>query len=311
MHTPHRSYFKNQVQAEVFFDNWVRRIEAQNQCTYQRQEVATILGKTVVWSLNADRHDWPALVIFPGFRTCGLFWDLDNNLAPLKASHRIFLVDVNGQPCLSDGFTPDVKSLGYGEWAADLFDKLALDTAIVAGASFGSLLGIKLAQVAPQRISKLVLMNPGCLQPFSLAPKNLYYNLLPLAWPTEGNVRKFLKEAVFYQDKHQLSGSAMQLLVDYELFAIKQFKDSTQKPYAMPMEELASVQVPVYLLLGDKDILFPCQKSVDAAKKGFKHLRKIQVLPNIGHGIETSPAAIAALASLIQEESCLTGVGVF
>ena len=301
MHAPHRSSFKNLPQAEAFFADWITNIEALNQCVYQRLEVASLLGKTVVWALNAERKDRPALVVFPGFRTCGLFWDLDNNLAPLKATHRIFLVDVNGQPCLSDGHTPPVKSLDYGHWAADLLDKLGLDKVFVAGASFGGLLGLKRALVAPARVSKVLLMNPGCLQPFSLGLKNLYYNLLPLAFPSEANVRKFLQAAVFCPGHHELSTPAMQVLVDYEVFAIRQYRDQTQKPYAMTPAELAAVSVPVYLLLGDKDLLFPWQKSLRVARQHIKTLRRALVLPNIGHGIETSPVAIAALAEMLRE----------
>ncbi|MDO7875276.1 alpha/beta hydrolase [Hymenobacter sp. ASUV-10] len=300
MHAPHHSFFKDQPRAEAFFARWVGQLEALNHCTYQRHPVSTVLGTTVVWSLNAERRDWPALLILPGFRTGGLFWDFDNNLAPLKATHRIFMVDVNGQPSLSDGRTPPVKSLDYGHWLADLLDRLGLDQVAVAGASFGSLLGIKLAQVAPQRVRQLVLMNPGCLQPFSLAPRNLYYNLLPLAFPSEANVRKFLQAAVLHPPEHGLTAPALQLLVDYELFAITEYRDHTPKPYAMPPEELARVTVPVDMLLGDKDILFPCQKSLRVARRHLPTLRTARVLPNIGHGIETSPVAMAALAALLR-----------
>ena len=302
MHAPYHSSFKNLSQAEAFFADWVAQIEALNQCRYQRLEIPSLLGKTVVWTLNAERHDWPALVIFPGFRTCGLFWDLDNNLAPLKTTHRIFLVDVNGQPCLSEGNTPPVKSLDYGYWAADLLDQLGLPVAAVAGASFGGLLGLKLALVAPARISKLVLLNPGCLQPFSLGLRNLYYNLLPLAFPSAANVRKFLNAAVFCPGHHELSAPAMQLLVDYEVFAITQYRDHTQKPYAMGPDELDHITVPVYLLLGDKDPLFPYQKSLHVAKQHLRTLRRSVVLPNTGHGIEISSLAMNALADFLREE---------
>jgi pimeloyl-ACP methyl ester carboxylesterase len=299
MHAPYHSCFKDQARAEAFFARWVGQLEALNGCTYQRHTVSTVLGSTVVWSLNAERLDWPALLILPGFRTCGLFWDFDNSLAPLKATHRIFMVDVNGQPCLSDGHTPPVKSLDYGHWAADLLDQLGLDQVAVAGASFGGLLALKLAQVAPARVRRAVLLNPGCLQAFSLAPRNLYYNLLPLAFPNETNVRKFLAAAVFHAPDHQLSAPAMQLLVDYELFAITEYRDRTQKPYAMPPAELARVTVPVDVLLGDRDILFPYRKSLQVARQHLPTLRSARVLPGIGHGIETSPVALAALAALL------------
>ncbi|GAA4354450.1 hypothetical protein GCM10023185_16320 [Hymenobacter saemangeumensis] len=303
MHAPHHSFFKDPARAQAFFSSWTQAIETLNQCRYQRQEVPSQLGTTVVWSLNAEQHSWPALVIFPGFRTCGLFWDLDNNLAPLKETHRIYLVDVNGQPCLSAGYTPKIKSLDYGHWAADLLQQLGLDRVGVAGASFGALLGLKLAQVAPERISHLALLNPGCLQPFSLGLKNLYYNLMPLAFPSEANVRKFLNAAVFCSGFHELSAPAMQLLVDYEVFAIREYRDNTPKPYAMTAAELEQVSVPVYLLLGDKDLLFPYQKSLAVARRHLKTLRQALVLPNIGHGIEISPVAMAALAGFIREDA--------
>ena len=51
------------------------------------------------------------MVIFPGFRTSSLFWDMDNALAPLKKDYRIYLVETNGQPNLSDGNNPDIKEM--------------------------------------------------------------------------------------------------------------------------------------------------------------------------------------------------------
>lgn len=302
MYTPHHSFFKDQSRAETFLADWVTRLEALNQCRYQRLEVPTTLGNTVVWALNAERADWPPLVVLPGFRTCGLFWDFDNSLAPLKATHRIFLVDMNGQPGLSDGDTPPVKTLDYGHWAVSLLDQLGLATAAVAGASFGGLLGLKLALVAPVRVSQLVLLNPGCLQTFSLGLKNLYYNLLPLAFPSEANVRCFLRGAVLCPGHHELSEAAMQLLVDFELFAIREYQDHTQKPYAMTAAELADLRVPVDLLLGAEDLLFPATRSLRAAQAHLPTLRRARVLPHIGHGIETSPVALAALAALLHED---------
>ncbi|MDB5269518.1 MAG: Pimeloyl-ACP methyl ester carboxylesterase [Hymenobacter sp.] len=302
MLAPYHSFFKDPPRAEAFLAAWVARLEALNHCRYQRLAVPTTLGTTVVWALNAGRTDWPALVVLPGFRTSGLFWDFDNSLAPLKATHRVFLVDVNGQPGPSDGHTPPVKTLDYGHWAASLLDGLGLATAAVAGASFGGLLGLKLALVAPARVSRLVLLNPGCLQPFSLGLKNLYYNLLPLAFPTEANVRRFLRGAVLCPGHHELSDAAMQLLVDFELFAIQQYQDHTQKPYAMTAAELAGLTVPVDLLLGAQDLLFPAARSLRAARARLPTLRRTLVLPNIGHGIETSPVALATLAGWLREE---------
>lgn len=299
MHIHSLSSFKNPAEGTRFFEKWVQQLETLNNTSYKRIDIQTPLGNTVVWGINTDKTDAKTVVIFPGFRTCSMFWDLDNALAPLKEHYRIFLVDTNGQPCLSEGNTPDIKSNDYGVWAADVLQKLSIKKAVVAGASFGGLVCLKLCLVAPELVEKAVLLNPGCLQPFSLTPKNLYYNLLPVFFPSVKNVETFLDNAVFYKNDHTLSPAAKKLIVDFEVYALTQFQDKAQKPYAMSKEDLGAVQPDVYLLLGDKDMLFPYQKSLDVARAHIKTLRESFIVPNTGHGIETSKEALRILAEVV------------
>ncbi|MFD2203821.1 serine aminopeptidase domain-containing protein [Shivajiella indica] len=280
------SSFKNPVQDHLWFRNWVERLEMANGRKYGEKVIHTSLGKTQIWTLKDFDPKKETLLVFPGARTTVLFWDLDKNLNALVDHVNIFLVETNGLPNLSDGNTPDIKGNGYGSWAKEIVDNLELDKVFVAGASFGGLICMKMALVCPERIHTVFLLNPGCLQPFSLRFKNLYYNLLPIFSPTEKNVRKFLYQAILCYPHHSLSKEAEQLLVDYEVFAIRNYKDNTQKPYDMGME-LTGVTVPVYLLLGDKDLLFPYQKSAKNAVDSFSKLQEIKVFENVGHGIET------------------------
>jgi pimeloyl-ACP methyl ester carboxylesterase len=299
------SYFKNKGKAERFFRKWVYEVSKLSGTEYKKIEIETSLGKTMVWGINTDMRELKPIVIFPGFRTSSLFWDMDNTLAPLKKDYRIYLVETNGQPNLSDGNTPDIKNNGYGIWANEVLEELALEKAIIAGTSFGGLVCLKLCIVKPARVEKAILLNPGCLQPFSLSFKNIYYNLLPLFVSSEKNVEKFLDKAVFYKDNHIVSPVAKKLITSYELFAIKEYKDRTQKPYAMKEDELKHVDSPVYLLLGDKDILFPYKKSVTAARRYLKSLKSIKIIPDTGHGIETSLQAMNSIAEIVKVEKSL------
>ncbi len=285
------SQFKKVEQDRSWFENWVTRLEALNGKTYERIELETSLGRTHVWGLSTSNESQEALVVFPGARTTSLFWDFDNGLTHLQQHIRIYLVETNGLPNLSDGNTPDIKSVAYGEWASEVLSKLNIERAFIAGASFGGLVGMKLSIVAPTKVKAIFLLNPGCLQPFSLSLKNLYYNLLPIFSPTKRNVSLFLDKAVFCKPNHQLSPKAEDLMVDYEVFALSRYKDNTQKPYDMG-EELKQVEVDTYLLEGDKDMLFPYQTSVANAKQKIRSLREIVVFENVGHGIETYNKAI-------------------
>jgi len=293
------SKFKDEKADHAYFENWVGQLEKNNGRKYERYEIQTSLGKTVVWGLHTNENHPNTLVIFPGARTTSLFWDFDKGLDNLGRELRIFMVETNGLPNLSEGNTPDINALDYGVWATEVFDQLEIDKAYIAGASFGGLICMKFGIVSPERIQAAFLLNPGCLQPFSLTLKNLYYNLLPILVTTEKNVSKFLDQAVFSKPNHQLSSISEKMIIEYEVFAIARYIDKTQKPYYMD-KELKKVQVETYLLLGDKDLLFPFQKSVDNAKRQIKPLKEVKIYPNVGHGIETYDKAMNYIGDQIR-----------
>jgi pimeloyl-ACP methyl ester carboxylesterase len=294
-----RSHFKDEKTDQNYFENWVARLEHNNGRQYERYEIETSLGKTHIWGLNTKEEHLDTLVIFPGARTTSLIWDFDKGLNNLNHKMRIFMVETNGLPNLSNGATPDIKSLDYGVWANEVFDKLKIEKAFVAGASFGGLICMKFGIVNPEKIKAAFLLNPGCLQPFSLTIKNLYYNLLPIIKPNKKTVSKFLDKAVFSKPNHKLSGFSEQMLVDYEVFAISRYKDKTQKPYYMD-RQLEEVKVETYLLVGDKDLLFPYQKSVENVKRNIKKLKEIKIFNNVGHGIETYDKAMNYIGDVIK-----------
>lgn len=299
MNIKRKSNFKDIPGDCQYFESWVKQLEILNQRTYERLEVITELGKTHVWGWNTSDIEAETLVIFPGARTTSLIWDFDRGLDHLQGL-RIFMVETNGLPNLSDGSTPDIRSAGYGQWAGAVLEQLGITSAFVAGASFGGLICMKLCMIHPEKVRAAFLLNPGCLQPFSLRWKNLYYNILPIIKPTEENVQKFLDQAIFCKPNHQLSDAAEKMLIDYEVFAIRRYTDRTQKPYYM-REELVSVFVDTYLLVGDRDLLFPHKHSVLNAQKYLRKLKDVKVFNNVGHGIETHPSTLNYVGNCIRE----------
>lgn len=295
------SYFHHPESDKAWLEDWAVKLEQANNRQYDRITVETALGKTQVWGLNTYDTALDALVIFPGARTTSLFWDFDRGLDSIGENLRIYMVETNGLPNLSDGDTPDIKGLDYGEWASDVMDALKLQNAYVAGASFGGLICMKLAIYDPYKIKSAFLLNPGCLQPFSLSFKNLFYNLLPIIAPNKKNISTFLDKAIFCKPQHMVSETAEALLIDYELFALTRFKDNTQKPYNMD-QELLLADVNTYLLLGDKDLLFPYQKSIRMANEKLTRLKDIKVFRGVGHGIETYSKAMSYIGKKIKRE---------
>ncbi len=294
-----KSYFKDDKKDKGYFENWVKQLEINNGRQYDRFVIETSIGKTHIWGLNTNEEHIDTLVIFPGARTTSLIWDFDKGLDNFNHKMKIYMVETNGLPNLSDGLTPDIKSLDYGIWATEVFAKLNIEKAFVAGASFGGLICMKLGIVKPELIKSAFLLNPGCLQPFSMTIKNLYYNILPIIQPNEKNVLKFLDNAVFSKPNHKLSDFSEKMLIDYEVFAISRYKDKTQKPYYMD-KQLEDVKAETYLLIGDKDLLFPYQISVENAQRQIKTLKETKIYNNVGHGIETYEKAINYIGEKIK-----------
>ncbi|MDX1350606.1 MAG: alpha/beta hydrolase [Putridiphycobacter sp.] len=293
------SQFKDPKDDLQFFKNWVLALENQNGYQYEKVIIHSLLGKTQVYGFNLQNEVLETIVIFPGFRTTSLIWDLDKGLQKLAKRYRIFMIETNGQPNLSDGYSPAIKSLEYGHWANDLFNKLNIKKAYTVGASFGGLICMKHAITNPERVKATFLLNAGCLQPFSLTFSNLYYNLLPVIFPRKKNVSTFLDKVIFSKPNHKLSPQGEDLLNKYILFCLQQFNDKTEKPYFMK-EQLRQVSVDTYLLQGRNDLLFPIQKSISNAKKYIRSIVDVKTFNNVGHGIETHDAAISFIDDCIK-----------
>lgn len=280
------SYFKDPAKNKQQFNQWVAKLEAANGYSYESIRIETSLGTTQVYALNAQQTTANTLVIFPGFRTSSLIWDLDQGISSVFKGFRVFFVETNGQPNLSDGYSPAIQSLDYGKWGTEVFDRLGIAAAYIAGASFGGLVCMKHALVMPDRIKAAFLLNPGCFSFISINFTTIIYNLLPLLNPSTQNIQKFLKHLIFHQPDHQVSPTAEQLLIEYLQLAIRSFKDRTQKPYYMK-EQLDEVKVATYLLVGEQDALIPAQKSVSRARQHLgKYLKAVQQFPNVNHGNE-------------------------
>ncbi|MFD2574256.1 alpha/beta fold hydrolase [Spirosoma soli] len=293
---PHRvSTFKRPTEATSFLESWNRRVEALNGFLYERITVRTSFGNTRVWAANKHLTSAPTIVFFPGARTCGLFWDMDNALLPFQETYRYYIVDVNGQPSLSDGQCPNVKTNDYGWWATEVLNGLGLEKTTVAGASLGGLICLKLCLESPRRVNKAILFNPAGIQPFSSSVRNLYYNLLPMVWPSQENLAAFLDTAIFCPPYHTVPPVYRHLISSYLLYALKNHKFQGDYPAPLSTQELRRLSTDIYLVLGEKDLLFPPQETIRLAEKHIPTLRGSRVLANTGHGIETSKEAIQVL----------------
>lgn len=300
MKTKNISSYKTEADRR-FIENWIERVQKLNQSFYKRLSIETAFGETVVFSLNDDHKDLEPIVFLPGARLCAITWDLNDNLKFLKNDYRLYLVDVIGQPGLSSGNSPDVKTDEFGKWLVEVLDGLKLEKTNIVGASFGGELAMKSANIAPERFKKMVLMNPVGLSYISLAPRVTFYNLLPILFPNERNVNRFMDNIAFAASD-DLPAERRELLGEFILQTLTRFNFKADYPYKMPDAELEKFDVPTYLILGDTDKLIPHLKTVERAKRLLRNIKGIRVLKGTGHGIELSTEAVKNLYDILRTD---------
>ncbi len=274
--------------------DWCYRVRRRSSTTYESKAIPTRFGETHVWSHVRGGGRVP-LVVLPGFRTCGLIWDIDDAVASLARVADVYLVDVIGQPGLSSGITPAIRGKGYGIWLCDLLDGLNLRSAHWVGASFGGLLQFKLAQVAPERMLSASMINPVGLRGVTTSLAVMWESFRPLFGPNESKVRRFVDRVVLAGGEG-ISSEARALLDEYVLLSIREHRHRGGFPYQLSDEEIRPMTAPIRLFLGDSDRLIPQRPTVDRAKKHFPTLASPCWLPGHGHGAEVSRVTLAAVA---------------
>ncbi len=216
--------------------------------------------------------DAPALVLLPGAAISSTMWY--PNIAALSRAHRVYALDILGDMGKSVSTRPLTTPAAFVRWLTEVFDALRLERAQVAGISLGGFLALKLAQVAPHRVTQLVLLSPASLLP--LRPQ--FYGrvaaaiLLPFLSPAR-------RQALFLGVASPNAGPAIKQLLTPTDFRYRMFF-----PRAETDAELRSVQAPTLLLLGEREIIYAPQA---ALRRAGRLIPKIEaaLIPGAGHAV--------------------------
>jgi pimeloyl-ACP methyl ester carboxylesterase len=112
-------------------------------------------------SLNVARygHGGPAVVLIHGFGTCSFVW---RNIGPAiaLANCTAFAVDMFGYGESDRPFDADYGIAAQAEYLDRALTALRVAKATVVGLDLGGAVALRLAAAQPQRVEKLILVNP-------------------------------------------------------------------------------------------------------------------------------------------------------
>lgn len=160
---------------------WPRPVEA--------VDVDTSLGRTRVHA--AGPPGAPPVLLVPGGGTCAPVWAAV--AAGLAGDHRVLAVDVPGDAGRSAAPAAPVRHREQvADWLQEVLDGVGVGRAVVVGHSYGAWLALVHAIHHPERVGRLVLLDPtDCFVP--LAPAYLARAAPLLMAPSPRRRRAFLR----------------------------------------------------------------------------------------------------------------------
>jgi pimeloyl-ACP methyl ester carboxylesterase len=227
----------------------------------------------------------PPLVLLHGYMATSTMWSA--NIADLSKDHRVYAIDVMGQPGKSIPGEPIRNEADYAAWLTGVLDGLRLDRIFLAGMSYGGWLALNYAIATPERVQKLVLLSPGG----GFVPMTRQFSLRGLAmmWcPTRVTVNAFMRWLGLTDRRGDTETT---LVVDLMYLGLKHFRVPPETlrvmPVLFPEAQLRAMRVPTLLLVGEHEVICDPAAALERARRFFPDVRA-ELVPLSSHDMTFS-----------------------
>jgi pimeloyl-ACP methyl ester carboxylesterase len=245
----------------------------------QELRVKTREGETFVVASGDPAA--PPLVLLHGSGSNATAWM--GYVAALAERHRVYCVDMIGEPGLSAPSRPPLDSGAYADWLDDVLDGLGAPRAAFVGISLGGWLALDYATRRPGRVDKLALLCPGGIGRIRLSFMigSMIHRRLG-----GGDVRRALASAG--------AGKIPAPYLDYLVLVFTHFRPRTSRQLPLFSDKtLAGLQMPILMIVGGKDTLIDSAASRRRLERAAPHA-KVLWLPEASHFLSGQAEPIEA-----------------
>ncbi len=241
-------------------------------CT-ESLDLATAFGSTHVLACGPAAA--PPIIFLHAMSFSATMWY--PTVSALSNEFRCYAVDFQSDMGLSIPTNPPATRADCVAWLREVLDQLSISKTSIVGLSYGGFLALNYALAEPTRVAKLVLASPAA--GFIALPKSLYVRmLLFFLLPGRSGVDRILD--FVFADRFPLDHPVIQQFG----VGTKTLNPQVHRvfPKAFTDSELAGLTIPVYLLLGEKEV---CYNPASAAKRARRLLpnASVEIFPNLGH----------------------------
>lgn len=237
---------------------------------YEQLTIPTRHGNTFI--IACGSKSFPPLILLHGSSTNSAMWMGD--VAEFSLHYRVYAVDIPGEPGKSEAVRYELNGSDYAEWLNEIFNSLNLTKASLIGISLGGWMSLKFSTAYPERVEKLVLLCPSGIGP---QKTSFMLTMLPFIFMGQWGLKQIIK---------RINGKEIvpDEVIQFSMLVAKNFNPITVNT-VFPIfsdEDLKKLNMPVLLLVGDKDVLLHSRIT-------FKRLTMLvplltaKLLPDTGH----------------------------
>lgn len=246
---------------------------------YEDFMVRTRYGDTHVIASGPIYKDPIVLIHAAGVN--GTMWA--PNIETLSRQNRVYALDTIGdfgKSILDDLKLYPKSAQDYCRWLIDVFDGLRIKQACgVVGASMGGWITHGAAIFAPERIKKIVLLDPAAGIPTKTKWAEMF--LLATIFPFKFNYRNISRKVLGNK-----KSEGMELWLDYMVTAFSS-KSKAKTRLGLPTkfsdEQLSHTKAPTLLLIGQNEVIYgSIDATVERAKKFIPNIQT-EIIPDAGH----------------------------
>ncbi|MGH1469567.1 MAG: alpha/beta fold hydrolase [Cellvibrionaceae bacterium] len=229
---------QGEQQVKAKYAEWLKHWPVEKQL----MAIPTHFGKTCI--IASGHPDNPPVFLFHGAGTNSIMWLKD--IATLTKNHRVYAVDILGQPGHSEQNQLDLKSPDYANWIKEILETLNIKHAIFIGMSLGGWMCLKFACTWPEKVTKLALLSPAGIT----NPRKRFIAKAIGTGMLGSTGRKILFNNIIKNDHIE------KRMAEYLHLSLRHFTFKMKPIPTFKKNQLSQLYCPVFLILGGKDAIF-------------------------------------------------------
>jgi len=251
--------FKSEAAAELVHEKY-RRLLSSWPVKNEQLRIPTRLGETFVVACGPAHA--PPVILLHGTMATSATWLRE--MSVLQSSFRVYAIDVIGDAGFSAPVRPKMDSDAHASWLIDVLSELEIKKASFVGLSLGGWIALDFSIRYSELVDKLVLLTPG-----GIADKNVLIWAMPLLLLGPWGARKVSERIIGCLPKIE-SAQARELgALSAAIF--NGMRPRTEKPPTVTDEQLRSLEMSVFVLLGENDVTMDAQAIKERIDKNVQH----------------------------------------